>query len=290
MRHILLNFSSAAIILLSAVSCSTGNHSVAKQQQQQPISENQAWYQIMDTAGRAFRQGHYDVALSTYQRAYTLALMQDNTVALAQTGYNLAACWLALDRPDEALRLVDELRKAMALRNSGLPYDIALIEGASFYRMGQYIPALQSASRIMQGVQDQNIAARAALLQALAADRLNNEQMVSASATYLNNMRGPLTLSQQADRYEVDAMALERVNPQQGEIQAENAVNIRRKDGAYRDMIRALNLASQLASSSGQVDKARSLAMQAQQSSHSLDASIVKMDGDGSAQKARPSL
>lgn len=62
----------------------------------------------------AFSQGQYTVAAQVYEDAFRRASLLDDAVGAGDSAYNLAACYLALGRHDEAHRYLRESRAELA--------------------------------------------------------------------------------------------------------------------------------------------------------------------------------
>lgn len=239
--------------------------------------DDAAWDQAMLAGRDSFELGRYTVAVSQYRKAANLALMRDDGDAVAEAGYDLAVSQLAANTPAEALQTTQATRQAVALRGGHDQFSLDLVEAASHYRLGHYAQALPLASHAMQS-SDTALAARAALVLGLAADAQGEQSALQEAASYLNGLKQPLSLTQQADKAEIQARMLRRSSPAQAEQLAEEAAGLRQSEGAYHDMTRALALAAQIASSQGNQAKAQALWARAAQSAAAQSGKLNRMD------------
>lgn len=246
--------------------------------QEKPTAQDDAaWDQAM-TAGRdSFELGRYTVAVSQYRKAANLALVRDDGTAVAEAGYDLAVSQLAANTPAEALQTTQATRQAVQLRGAQDMSSLDLVEAASHYRLGHYAQAVTFAGRAMRAA-DVAVAARAALVMGLAADAQADQGALQAAGAYLSALKPPLSLTQQADRAEIQARVLRQSNPALAEQRAEEAADLRQSEGAYHDMARALALAARIAASQGDQAKARTLWARAAQSAAAQSGALNRMD------------
>lgn len=246
--------------------------------QSKPTAQDDAaWDQAM-TAGRdSFELGRYTVAVSQYRKAANLALVRDDGNAVAEAGYDLAVSQLAANTPAEALQTTEATRQAVVLRSGHDQFPLDLVEAASHYRLGHYAQAVPLAERAMQSPETA-VAGRAALVLGLAADAQGDRSSLQAAAAYLNGLKQPLSLTQQADKAEIQARAIRQSNPALAEQLAEEAASLRQSGGDYHDMTRALALAAQIAGSQGDQAKAHALWARAAQSAAAQSGKLNRMD------------
>ncbi|MCP1243113.1 hypothetical protein GOB86_01860 [Acetobacter lambici] len=246
--------------------------------QSKPTAQDDAaWDQAMLAGRDSFELGRYTVAVSQYRKAANLALVRDDGTAVAEAGYDLAVSQLAANAPAQALQTTQATRQAVQLRGAQDMTSLDLVEAASHYRLGHYAQAVASAGHAMQS-SDTALAARAALVMGLAADAQGDQSGLQTAATYLNSLKQPLSLTQQADRAEIQARMLGRSNPALAEQQAEEAADLRQSEGSYHDMARALALAARIAASQGDQAKAHALWARAAQSAAAQSGSLNRMD------------
>mgnify|MGYP003362031926 CR=1 FL=1 len=246
--------------------------------QSKPTAQDDAaWDQAM-TAGRdSFDLGRYTVAASQYRKAANLALVRDDGTAVAEAGYDLAVSQLAANAPADALQTTQATRQAAQLRGGQNLFWLDLVEAASHYRLGHYAQAVPMAARAMSS-SDTDVAARAAFVMGLAADAQGDTSSLQRAASYLNGLKQPLSLAQQADKAEIQARMLRQSNPAQAEQQAEDAAGLRQSEGAYHDMARALALAARIAAAQGDQAKAHVLWARAAQSAAAQSGALNRMD------------
>ncbi|GBR49733.1 hypothetical protein AA11825_1453 [Acetobacter pomorum DSM 11825] len=217
------------------------------------------------------------MAVTQYRKAADLALLRDDVSAITEAGYDLAVAQLAANAPDKALQTTQATRQAAAARGQTQLYALDLVEAAAHYRLGHYSSAISSATQAMQS-SDTALAGRAALVLGLAADAQSDSANLQKAAAYLASLKKPLSSTQQADQAEIQARVLRQSAPQQAETLAMQAADLRRADGAYRDMARALALAARIASAQGDQQKARALWERAAQSAAAQSSSLNRMD------------
>lgn len=246
--------------------------------QSKPTAQDDAaWDQAM-TAGRdSFDLGRYTVAVSQYRKAANLALVRDDGTAVAEAGYDLAVSQLAANAPADALQTAQATRQAVQLRGGQEQFSLDLVEAASHYRLGHYGQAIRLATHAMLSP-DTDVAARAALVVGLAADSQGDQAALRRAASYLNTLKAPLSVTQQADKAEIQARLLRSANPVLAEQQAEQAASLRQSEGAYHDMARALALAARIAASQGDRAKAQGLWARAAQSAAAQSGKLNLMD------------
>ncbi|MGF1276049.1 hypothetical protein [Acetobacter pasteurianus] len=246
--------------------------------QDKPTAQDDAaWDQAM-TAGRdSFELGRYTVAVTQYRKAADLALLRDDASAITEAGYDLAVAQLAANTPDKALQTAQATRQAAGVRGQTQLYSLDLVEAAAHYRLGHYSSAISSATQAMQS-SDTALAGRAALVLGLAADAQSDSANLQKAAAYLGSLKKPLSTTQQADQAEIQARVLRQSAPQQAEALAVQAADLRRNDGSYRDMARALALAARIASAQGDQQKARALWERAAQSAAAQSSGLNRMD------------
>lgn len=246
--------------------------------QDKPTAQDDAaWDQAM-TAGRdSFELGRYTVAVTQYRKAADLALLRDDAGAITEAGYDLAVAQLAANTPDKALQTAQATRQAAGVRGQTQLYSLDLVEAAAHYRLGHYSSAISSATQAMQS-SDTALAGRAALVLGLAADAQSDSANLQKAAAYLGSLKKPLSTTQQADQAEIQARVLRQSAPQQAEALAVQAADMRRNDGSYRDMARALALAARIASAQGDQQKARALWERAAQSAAAQSSGLNRMD------------
>lgn len=227
--------------------------------------DDAAWDQAMTAGQDSFELGRYSVAITQYRRAADLALLRDDGVAAAESGYDLAVAQLAGDDPEAALKTVQTTRQAAHVRGQDAHPEFDLIEAAAHYRLRQYPQAVILAAGGMASA-DTATAARSALVLGLAADAGQDAPAFQKALAYFNGLKPPLSRTEQADKAEIQARATLAANPAQAEQLAEQAAALRRDDASYRDMARALALAGQAAQQRGDHQKAASLWARAAQS------------------------
>ena len=255
---------------LMLAGCSAG-------QSRPTAQDDAAWDQAM-TAGRdSFELGRYTVAVSQYRKAANLALVRDDGTAVAEAGYDLAVSQLAANAPADALQTAQATRQAVQLRGGQEQFSLDLVEAASHYRLGHYGQAAPLAAHAMLSP-DADVAARAALVMGLAADAQGDQAGLQSAAACLNALKAPLSVTQQADKAEIQARLLRRSNPALAEQLAEDAASLRQSEGAYHDMARALALAARIAASQGDQAKARGLWARAAQSAAAQSGALNLMD------------
>ncbi|OUJ13186.1 hypothetical protein [Acetobacter okinawensis] len=239
--------------------------------------DDAAWDQAMAAGRDSFELGRYTVAVSQYRKAANLALVRDDGSAVAEAGYDLAVSQLAANAPADALQTTQATRQAVQLRGGGEQFSLDLVEAASHYRLGHYGQALPLASHAMLSP-DTGVAARAALVLGLAADAQGDQAGLQSAASYLSTLKAPLSVTQQADRAEIQARVLRKSNPALAEQQAEDAASLRQSEGSYHDMVRALALAARIAASQGDQAKARVLWARAAQSAAAQSGALNRVD------------
>lgn len=239
--------------------------------------DDAAWDQAMMAGRDSFELGRYTVAVSQYRKAANLALVRDDGTAVAEAGYDLAVSQLAANTPAEALQTTQATRQAVQLRGGGAQFSLDLVEAASLYRLGHYAQAIPLAAHAMLSPETEE-AARAALVLGLAADAQADQAGLQSAASYLNTLKAPLSVTQQADRAEIQARVLRQSNPAQAEQLAEDAASLRQSEGSYHDMARALALAARIAQRQGDQAKARALWARAAQSAAAQSGALNKAD------------
>lgn len=239
--------------------------------------DDAAWDQAMMAGRDSFELGRYTVAVSQYRKAANLALVRDDGTAVAEAGYDLAVSQLAANTPADALQTTQATRQAVQLRGGGEQFSLDLVEAASHYRLGHYPQSIPLAAHAMLS-SDTGIAARAALVMGLAADAQGDQTALRNAASYLSGLKAPLSVTQQADRAEIQARMLRQSNPVLAGQLAEEAAGLRQDEGAYHDMARALALAARIAASQGDQVKARGLWARAAQSAAAQSGALNRMD------------
>ncbi len=229
------------------------------------LRESPMWSQFITAGHDSFMLGRYATAQTQYRKAFDLAFLHDSAYGLEEAGYNLAVTQLTENQPQKALETVQVTRKAVLLReNKPLPY-LLLVEAAVYDRLGRYEKAEYLAQELLD-VPNTEIAARAALILGVAADRRGDYFLLEKAVARLERFKKPLSLTHLADLDELQARSLRKNNPAQAIILADQSAKIRQKIGAYHDMLRALILEARIAETMGLQNKARGLWMRAAQS------------------------
>lgn len=227
--------------------------------------DDAAWDQAMTAGQDSFELGRYSVAITQYRKAADLALLRDDGVAASAAGYDLAVSQLAADDPAGAIKTVGITRQAASMRRAAAQPEFDLVEAAAYYRLKRYPQAIKLASAGMAAPQRAG-AARAALVLGLAADAGQDSVAFQKALAFFDGLKPPLSLTEQADKAEIQARALLASTPAQADMLAEQAADLRRQEASYRDMARALALAGQAADRVGDRQKAASLWARAAQS------------------------
>jgi hypothetical protein len=222
--------------------------------------------------GDAMALARYDEAVGDYRHAYRQALVRDDPGSIATAGIDVTIALTAAGHPTEALAASHDTRTALALRGPAPPPpELDLAEAAALLRLGRAAEAAMVTARA-ETAPDPGIAARAAFLRGLAADRLGDIIGLAAALTRLGDPKKP-TPTRQADRLELQArLSLAEGQPAAALRTAEEAAAIRRMSLDYRAMRRALGVAAAAASRAGQPAEAAALAAQIRDSTGAGDA------------------
>ncbi|OUI88602.1 hypothetical protein HK11_05545 [Acetobacter sp. DmW_043] len=269
MKKIIL--SSAALMSLAACGSTS---------QPAPAAFDDSVYaQAMDTGESAFDLKRYKVAMSEYRTAGQQALKRDDGPAMAEAGYNLAVSQLAAGQPQDALKTVQDVSQTLLIRHDTSVVSLKLVQAAAYYQLKNYTQAIEDAAAPMAEA-DKDLAGRAALIMGLAGYDSGDNAALQRAYTRLHNMKKPVSVSVLADKKEIEALSLIKTNPAQAMSLAREVADLRRDEGSYNEMSRALALAARAASISGDHAGAASLWARAAQSAAAQSGSQMQKDAD----------
>jgi len=203
-------------------------------------------------AMQAFANHRYARAASGFRRALELAYRSDDSRAVVDARYNLAASLAELGKYDEALRMLDAAEAE--LRREGRPnsMDIVLLRAAVNYRASQPQRAAALARQVISAPDvDPVLAARAwFLIGLIAADESDRPGLVRAMEA-----AGPEgeNAALRADRVELSGRLAGLDGRTESAIEhLGEAARTRSKAGDYRAASRALAAAGEIARQAGQ--------------------------------------
>ncbi len=247
----------AILLALLAGACAAGKPAVPPPPEDTLLRQNA-------TAGRlALSLDRPQEAVTQYRAALARALARDDAAAIGDYGYDLAVAQLAADDPRGALVSARSTAADLAHRRVAPFPALILVEATALYRSG----AAREADRLAASVErngDQPVAARAAFLRGLIADKAGDDAGLRAAAARLGRPTSP---EQQADADELVARVDRRAGRNEtAAAAAEAAADLRRDNLDYRDMARALALAASARERAGAAGAAANLYLRAGQS------------------------
>lgn len=224
----------------------------------------------------AFSAGLYEQAADAFRRALTLAYERDDSPAVVDARYNLAASLTEMGAHEQAL---ERLREASAeLERGGRPAspDILLLQGVVSYRAGrrETAHAMAEAVRRTAGVAPE-IVARAWFLEGLVAADEGDREGVQRAVAALAATPGHAKL--EADRRELAGLEARLDGDDQGAvIHLTEAARARSSTGDYRGAARGLAAAAQAAQAAGLGRDAAQLYLRAGRSAAARGAGLAR--------------
>lgn len=219
----------------------------------------------------AFARGRYQQAANGFRRALTFAHQRDDSRAVVDARYNLAASLAQLGEYDEALQMLNAAQAE--LRREGLPVttDIALLRAAVSYRAGQPEDAELLAQQVRAAPDvDPALVARAWFLSGLIAADAGDRAGLARAIAALPPAGTDVRLA--ADRAELTGR-LEALDGQ-ADAAVESlgaAARERSERGDYRAASRALAAAGKIAMGAGLNREAARHYLRAGRSAAALD-------------------
>ncbi len=242
----------------------------ASKQPPEPARETQLG--TLDRSARlAYDLGQYDQAVTLYHAVLDRALLEDEPLAIVTARYNLAASQLAVGEYEDALRQID-LADAERMRRSG-PQDAALtlLRATVLYRLNRPVEASAVLDQILtsDSAAAPDVREAGLFLDGLMAAEARDTDRLSAAAAAL----GPAPpATNAADVLELRAW-LDRLQGTTSRALKgfEQVVALRRAEGDYRGMNRALTSAADLAEDTGDPGLAAAYMLRAGRSAARLE-------------------
>jgi len=226
----------------------------------------------LDRSARlAYDLGQYDQAVTLYRAVLDQALLEDEPQAIVSTRYNLAASQLAVGEYDAALRQIN-LADAERIRRSG-PQDaeLTLLRATVLYRLNRPVEASAELDQILSpdSPAAPDVREAALFLDGLMAADARDSYRLSTVVAAL----GPAPpATNDADVLELQAW-LDRLQGKTSRALKgfEQVVALRRDEGDYRGMNRALAAAANLAEDSNDPGLAATYLLRAGRSAARLE-------------------
>jgi len=108
------------VVSFSLAGCSTSGN-------KERVSKNSEWQRLMMAGHESFKRSRLDKAVHYYQKALSRARVTDNSSAIGDAAYNLAACYARLGNYDSAKNLLKEAREAIS-KSQGNLTEVILVE------------------------------------------------------------------------------------------------------------------------------------------------------------------
>lgn len=206
--------------------------------------EDRALRLDLDAGAAAVEVNRNAEAARDYQGAYRRALVLDDADALATAAIDEAIAREDAGDPAGALAVAAAARGDLALRGAAAPAELAVAEAAALLRLDRPAEAAAAAT-VAENATDAAVAARAAFLRGLAADRLGDRAALVGSIARLPPPTRRTDAAARADRAELVARLALRDGDRGGAlVAAEDAIAARRTALDTSGLRRALALAA----------------------------------------------
>lgn len=139
---------------------------------------------ISIAANKAFARGQVEAASRQFARALDHARAADSANDICDQAYNLAACFLLLDQPVMARRLLAEARTE-AIRVNRVATDVLLLDAKAARRIGQPAEALALADMVLSNTELLAVKMQALIIKAHVANDAGKLQAADLSAIRL---------------------------------------------------------------------------------------------------------
>jgi tetratricopeptide (TPR) repeat protein len=220
--------------------------------QEQPPTEREL---LNRSAQFAFARGRYAQAATLYEAALDQALGEDGAEAIIDARFNLALAQTYLGRHQAALDLVTLAEAERLRRKLGHDPELQLLRATIHYRAGDPAAAQRALDPLVNDPALSPLAAAKVrfLAGVMAADRSD----ALAVRRYRDALPAGAAGDEQADRLELDARLVALEGDAQGALlRLDRLMALRRVNGDFRGMVRALVVAGTIAERAGHVELA----------------------------------
>jgi tetratricopeptide (TPR) repeat protein len=207
------------------------------------------------SAQLAFSRGRYAQAASLYEAALDQALLEDTPERIVDARFNLALSYTYVGRHQPALDLVTLAEAERVRRKLGSDPQLQLLRATIHYRAGDQAAAQRLLDALLgEPALPPPTAAKAHFLAGVMAAERND---AAALRRHRDALPAGDAYGEQADRLELGGhLAVIEADAEEALHRLDRAVLLRRLDGDYRGMARALAAAGGIAERAGRAELA----------------------------------
>ncbi len=217
-----------------------------------PSSTDPVIAQFASSAHAAYERDAFQPSARFYEQALTRARILDDSAEIGRNAYNLAACYLLLDRPAEAHHLLQEARGEI-VRSGGNTDAVDVLDAKAARAEGRKDDAVRQLNDVSKSTKDEAVRLEASLLlgeiAADAEDRVGAEEHLKAADKIAKSVDNT-ALS--ASRYNLSGrVATLYVKDKAAAGDFDQAAGLFQKADRFRDMANALGHAGEAYAAAG---------------------------------------
>lgn len=212
------------------------------------VAADTEWTRAMKAGRTAFDRGDLDLAAGFYQAALSRGRTMDNSSAIADAAYNLAACRVAQGEYASARALLKEAKAEMS-RSHDEPGDVLLVEAQVMWHLGEPEQAISLTEKLLGSAHTESkegLQTQARLLRGKIACAKGDKERAIAELQSAEKISGEESNpAVNAGRSELaGCISLLQGNTAQAAQQFDREANSLREAGQYRKMADALTRAA----------------------------------------------
>jgi len=235
----------------------------ARQKGSADAPEDEALISTNHLARFAFEKGMYEQAAGIYQKVLRMAYVRNDSVVILDTRYNLAICLMELERYQEAINLINQVREELSIGGERMPPNLLLLEATIFYRKDQPEDSWKATEMLLavNTPLSPTIRAKTYYLRGLISSHRNDIAGIRES---IKKMGEPEFVTVMADQKELQGrLAMAENNWNQAIIELDQATRLRRENHDYRRMAITWALSATASEKAGKIEIAASRYLQA---------------------------